>query len=84
MVGSAHRLYILYDLSAHIYTSVFAPQSYWLWTSLPFTIFITYPLRIPPAAIIRAVEINFVQLNDLLAVLEELVLVFTDVVTFGI
>ena len=29
-------------------------------------------------------EINFVQLNELLTVLEELVLVFTDVVTFGI
>ena len=63
----------------------FAPQSYILAVDLPtFTIFITYSFRIPLVAIIRAVEINFVQLNELLAVPKGLVLVFTDVVTFSI
>ena len=68
----------------------FIPQSlrlgliYWLWTSLPFTIFIICPFLIPLVAIIRAVEIKFVQLNEFLVVPKELVLVFTDVMTFSI
>ena len=61
----------------------FAPWSYILAMDLPtFTIFIAYLFRIPLVAIIRAMEINFVQLNELLAVPKGLV--FTDVVTFGI
>ena len=59
MVGSVHRLHMLYDLSAHIYTLVLCASVIYIGYGPPYPYYIYYYPLHPLEVIIRAVEIKF-------------------------